>query len=257
VDLVTLNGDINRMNTVFKFYLHVWILLALAGSFATWWLAFVVWHGARRPMTRALAFGGSTILASLILGALIYPAAATPVREDDRFLDLPKTLDGEAFLHQVTYQDEKGPINFEADYQGFEWLRKNVSGTPAIVEGRTPLYRWGGRFSIYTGLPAVLGWDYHQTQQRGDGPVQTRGREVDTFYASPDVVAAQRFLSAYDVRYVILGQVERLYYPPAGLQKFANGLNGALEVAYQNPQLTIYRVVPGGPAARTALAKSP
>ncbi len=36
--------------------------------------------------------------------------------------------------------------------------------------------------------------------------------------------------------------MEKLYYHNAGLAKFQSGLNGALEVAYENPGLTIYRV---------------
>jgi uncharacterized membrane protein len=273
VDLVTLQGDIQRMNTVFKFYIHIWILFALVASFATWWLFFVVWRVAERPLLRTMSIAGSSILTAFILAAAIYPIAATPQRLDDRFINIPppqgqvatapptaadraKTLDGEAFLHYTIYQDPQGPIDFEYDYQGFDWMRHHVSGTPAIVEGRTPLYRWGGRFSIYTGLPTVLGWDYHQTQQRGNGAVEERGREVDAFYANPDVGSAQRFLRSYDVRYVILGQVERLYYPAGGLQKFANGLDGALEVAYQNPQLTIYRVLQPSTAGKTALAQT-
>ena len=58
------------------------------------------------------------------------------------------------------------------------------------------------------------------------------------------MLGAVRFLRAYDVSYVIVGQVERLYYPPVGIDKFDNGLNGALEVAYKNPELTIYKVRP-------------
>ncbi|HLF71014.1 MAG TPA: DUF2298 domain-containing protein, partial [Dehalococcoidia bacterium] len=250
VDLVTLDGDIERMNTVFKFYLHAWIVFALVATFASWYLVFVIWPRAlaaeKRPARRYVASAGLVGLTMLLLAAVVYPLAATRPRLDDRFAGLPNTLDGTDYMKVAIYQDEKGPIELKYDLDGIEWMRQNVEGTPAIVEGNTGLYKWGGRFSIYTGLPAVLGWDWHQTQQRGELAfmVDQRLREVESFYGKNDVAGAQAFLRKYDVRYVILGQAERLYYPAAALRKFDSGLGGTLEVAYKNPKLTIYRVKP-------------
>src|SRR5439155_8064629 len=163
---------------------------------------------------------------------------------------LPKTLDGAAYMRYATYRDARGDISLNRDYEGIQWLRANVAGTPAIIEGRSDLYTWGSRFSIYTGLPTVLGWDWHQKQQRGDfgGPiVDQRARQVDQFYGNPDSHQAIKTLSEYDVRYVIVGRLEELHYPAQGLAKFKNGLEGTLQVAYQNPGLTIYAVRPTPP----------
>jgi len=193
----------------------------------------------------------ATSLVLLLLGALLYPVFATPSRLDDRFADLPRSLDGIAFMRDTLYTaDRHGPILLGDDYEGIQWLRRNVQGTPAIIEGRSDLYRWGGRFSIYTGLPAVVGWDWHQRQQRGSlsAMVDQRNREVDTFYGDADVEQALQLIRRYDVRYVMVGQLERNYYPAAGLRKFEGGLNGVLEVAFANNGLTIYRVRPGAAA---------
>jgi uncharacterized membrane protein len=147
-------------------------------------------------------------------------------------------------MRDAVYQDERAQIRLGSDYEGIEWLRRNVEGTPAIVEGRTPLYRWGGRFSIYTGLPTVLGWDWHQTQQRGKLAymVEQRVQAVDAFYSNPDLENARRFLSQYGVRYVILGQVERLYYPASGLTKLDSRLGGSLTLVFENRDLKIFEV---------------
>ena len=72
--------------------------------------------------------------------------------------------------------------------RAIRWMLENVEGTPTILEGATPLYHWGSRFSIYTGLPTVLGWDWHQKQQRMaySNRVEERQREVDRAYESAD-----------------------------------------------------------------------
>ena len=250
VELVRISGDIQRMNTVFKFYLHVWVVFALVASFAAWHLFFVLWRPAKpRSLFGSLGRGaGKAGFAALFLAAMIYSVLATPVRIDDRFAHLPPTLDGEAFLQVAVYNDKGTEIDLAQDLAGIEWLRRNIVGTPTIVEGRTDLYRWGSRFSIYTGLPTVLGWDWHQVQQRGElgSQVQERAQQVDAFYAEPDVEQALRFIRQYGVEYVIVGKVEKLYYPAEGLQKFDSGLNGALQVVYSNSDLTIYWVVPSG-----------
>ena len=49
-------------------------------------------------------------------------------------------------------------------------------------------------------------------------------------------------IDKYEVEYVYLGKVERLYYDPAGLAKFDTGLDGALEQVYQNRDVRIFRV---------------
>jgi YYY domain-containing protein len=254
VDVVILEGDIVRMNTVFKFYLHVWVVFALASAFLVWQLVFVYWRpllAHARPGAIGLprfaaqaALGG---LALLLVGVSFYPLFATPARLDDRFAGSTSTgLDGAAYAQTAIYEDPNGPIDLAKDFEGIQWMRENVQGTPAIAEGRAELYRWGGRFSIYTGLPTVIGWDWHQTQQRGDLAymVQQRVIALDNFYNTRDTEAALEFLAAYHVRYVILGQLERYYYSSAGLAKFDSGLDGALQPVFQNDSLTIYEVDP-------------
>jgi uncharacterized membrane protein len=251
VDLLTINGDINRMNTVFKFYLHTWILLGLSAAFAVWYLAFAAWQprlspGEWRLPSMAPKYAAGAAMACLLLAAALYPIFATPVRLDERFADLDPTLDGLAYMKGATYNDAQGHIDLESEYEAIQWLRHNVEGTPVIMEGHIrDLYRWGARFSIYTGLPTVLGWDWHQKQQRGDFGgvfIDQRQQKAQRFYNDPDAGQALATLSEFDVRYVIVGQVERLYFNEAGLRKFEDGLGGALEPVFENETTTIYRV---------------
>ena len=67
------------------------------------------------------------------------------------------------------------------DLQAIQWLRAALPGIPVIAEANTwpILYGWGNRYAVYTGLPAVIGWDWHQRQQRmalPDSGVTARNR---------------------------------------------------------------------------------
>ncbi len=55
-------------------------------------------------------------------------------------------------------------INLKYDYAAMLFMQDQIKGSPVIVEGNTQEYRWGSRFSIYTGLPSVIGWSWHVRQ---------------------------------------------------------------------------------------------
>src|SRR5205823_5527780 len=68
----------SRLNTVFKLYYQAWIMLAIAGAYGGYWLL-REWRPAV-PAAAALrsAWAGATAL--VLLGAVLYPAAATMAR---------------------------------------------------------------------------------------------------------------------------------------------------------------------------------
>jgi len=243
VELIVLRGDIGRMNTVFKFYLQVWTLFSISAAVALSWMipALPDW----RPSWRG---GWQILLVGLVSGAALYPIMATAAKIDDRMSEAaPHTLDGMAFMPYSVYTDEWGPMDLGQDYRAIRWMQDNVKGSPVIVEANLRnLYRWGSRFSIYTGLPGVVGWEWHQQQQRAVIPavwISDRIREVDEFYLTEDLGAAVEFLRKYQVRYIIVGQQERGHYPGPGLDKFeaADGVFW-LEV-YRDGDTVIYEVI--------------
>jgi len=269
VDILTLDGDIARMNTVFKFYVHVWLLLAVASAFGIWYMFAVVRRSPTPKGPPRTAWGRIDVgrnvwvvaLAILLLGALIYPILGTQARvsSSDRFDQYHgHSINGMEFMRYAVYGDEGGKNELTYDYDAIWWMRENVEGTPVIVEGQTPNYRWGSRFSIYTGLPTVIGWDWHQKQQRASfgNMVDDRGRELKEFYSSPSIDSAVNFLRKYRVSYVIVGQVEQLYYPAEGIAKFAQMNGRELELVYENPKVQIYRVLSLPPLIPTGTPKS-
>lgn len=252
VDVVTLRNDIVRMNTVFKFSLQAWHLFALGGGFAAWYLVrYLLAAQKTGPRLQRIAFRAAlTSLAAIVLASSLFLLSGTRARQQARFGDTPLTLDGFAFFQHGTFTETRSDtttaddvtFRLDEDLPLITWLRQNVQGSPVIVEAVGPLYRWTGRISQYTGLPAVIGWDWHQIQQRTDYAhlVQQRRTEVQLFYTDPSTDAAERFLRKYRVRYVIVGTEERIHGTPAGLAKFTS--MPALTEVFRNGESIIYAV---------------
>jgi YYY domain-containing protein len=242
VELITLKGGVGRMNTVFKFYLPAWLFLSLSVGML---LALM----ARRAWGSPWLVSGGRLIAAVAVGlllaaTLIYPWLGTPSKLRHRFdVQLPLTLDGMAFMSQARYEDNMRDLALPHDFAAINWMLDNIQGTPVIVEGLAPLYHWRSRVSIYTGLPAVLGWDWHQKQQRGDFGymVDDRARDVDTLFNTPDASTAMRLLRKYNVEYIYVGGQERAFYAPQNLAKFDQ--MAELTRVYQQGAVTIYRVV--------------
>jgi len=242
VEVIVLQGDIGRMNTVFKFYLQVWLLWGLSAAAALAWLAPRL---QRWRQGRGLWLG---FLALLLFCAALYPFLATPAKIRDRFdAERGPGLDGWAYMDTAHYHDPKGgEYDLKWDRAAIQWLLDNVVGSPTILEGHAPEYRWGARYSINTGLPAVLGWNWHQRQQRAaadDQEVWDRAHDIETIYNTLLPSTAQALLDRYHVRYIIVGPLEQTYYDPAGLAKFEQmAAEGQLQVVFRNEGVTIYEL---------------
>jgi hypothetical protein len=154
---------------------------------------------------------------------------AAPAKIRDRWApEAPHRLDGMAFMPYPTYADLGREVSLQEDYRAIQWMQDNVQGSPVIVEANTPEYRWGSRFTIYTGLPGVLGWNWHQRQQRaigGDQVVTERALAINDFYLTRSTDEALAFLEKYDVSYVVVGQLERIYFEK--VRPCLPGLDGA------------------------------
>ncbi len=251
VEALVLGGDIGRQNTVFKFYIQVWLLFSVSGGVAFACLVEASERFSRRLKALWLAPG-------LLLFALasLFPFTATRGRSLDRMApELPLTLNGMDYMTLAKhweYPQARGisiETDLSADYQLIRWLQENVQGSPVIMEGRQPggEYRWNGRVSIMTGLPSPLGWNWHQRQQRAIPPMHDwvfqRERNILQFYDSPDIDVAVDILNHFDVRYIISSGLEEAHAAPAGLEKFERMVAaGLLDIAYEIAGGKIYRV---------------
>ena len=243
VEFVRVEDDIGRMNTQFKFYVQVWVLLSLASAFILWFLKEQgVFSIGRMGILRG---GFLAVLALLVVSSFFYTVLGTRDRLADRFDTSSFTLDGAHYMTTTSHNDRTtgALIEHNWDYLAIEWLQENVQGSPVVLEAHTDQYHWGARIANYTGLPTVLGWPWHQTQQRMKyaDAIQDRRRDVRTIYASQNVDEALGLMQEYRVSYVVVGQLERSYYPGEGLQKFDDLVaSGRAEVVYENPGTRIY-----------------
>ncbi|HJM52452.1 MAG TPA: DUF2298 domain-containing protein [Dehalococcoidia bacterium] len=251
-ELFLLNDDISRQNTVFKFYLQAWILFGIASAYLLWRLwAFgeSAFSGGEFLTWKRVRGAGIGVFVLMLAIGLIYPALATPARISDRINTHESGLDGTAFMADAVLFEQQGPLALGDDVKGIRWLEENVEGSPIIVEGISALYGWGNRVSIYTGLPAVIGWEWHQIQQRPgfEFDVVQRRYEVDNFYSTPHELAAVNLLRKYDVKYVYVGELERTHYPGIGTAKFRRMESYGLTLVYEEWPVAIYEYRDPGP----------
>lgn len=210
-------GDrLYRMNTVFKLYFQAWTILAIAAPWALGRLLARQWQWAPTPRVLAAA------TALLVAMSACYPTGITL----DRLGSPWKTLDGNAYLRR----------EHPDDLAAVEWLRANVPGQAVILEATGNPYSYFARFSANTGLPTILGWANHEGLWRGhDQSVLARRDDVARIYNGTTLAEVEPLLDRYEVRYILVGDVEREEHP-AGLTKFTE-----LPVAFKSGGTVVYR----------------
>ena len=299
-------GAAYRMNTVFKFYNQVWVLLALGGGAL---LARMLSDANLRPLRRTPGVPGpigivhrSTSLpldrpagterfgrdvegeavaadrgtplpppaegwarfglvaaTAVIALSLFYPILATGPRLEQRFDGPPGvgSLNGLDWMdYGVLTQDGVGrrrgqPIAFADDRAAIEWFNDEVPGSPVIAEASIGPYRGNGsRFSIATGLPTIIGWDNHETQQRFAEQLEGRTADVERLYDSASPDEKLEILRRYGVEYVVVGGIERHWAPGGtpwassdGIAAFEPMVGSSLEVAFRSGETVVYKVV--------------
>lgn len=208
-----------RMNTVFKLYLESWMLLSIAGP----WCILQLIEGDLLPesaRTPALVTIGGLLLASCV-----YTVGVTTTRVVHRIG--PLTLNGNEYL-QREHPD---------DFGGIQWVRQHVTDLPVILEAAGNPYSYYARFASNTGLPTIMGWANHEGLWRGhEKDVGARQAEVTRMYNAASLAEITPLLDRYHVKYIVVGELERKDYRPAGLEKFAQ-----LPVAFTRGTTTIYQ----------------
>lgn len=239
-----------RLNTVFKFYYQGWILLGCASAYALWQI-FNNRISSHHKSTGTIILTVSLIL---IMAGLTYPWFAIPDRA--QYLISQPNMDGAS---QIANDNPD-------DWAAIEWFRQNVIPSttlstehyypttldiPVILEAPGGSYSYEGRISAFTGLPTVLGWEYHEGQWRGNMVEQDRRRpDIQTIYTTTDPQKALILLKKYHVQYVILGTSEQNYIhqlicknlPNCNVTRSLRKFDIILKSVFQQGPLTIYKM---------------
>ena len=236
-------GDHYRMNTLFKFFIQVWVMFGITAAV----VVVQLWQWSQRwTFFRQFIWQGAVLI--LLMATLIYPIFGTRTRVDDRFPSHQNrpaqgTLDGLAYMTVGVFEWPAGsPIELKYDYQAIRWLQDNVPGTPIIAEAKIGYYREGGmRVAAYTGLPSILG-GLHQNEQRPASQIGERDFVVNEFWATPSPDRVKALIDELNISYIYIGQVERITYGNQVDDKFEQLYQqGHLELVFENEKTKIYR----------------
>jgi YYY domain-containing protein len=206
-----------RINTVFKFYYQAWIVLSLASAYGI-----VVLLQNLRGAAKAAV---SAIVALVLVAGLTYPAIGIFSKTNNFKPPFGYTLDDFDRVEREN-PDEAAAIL---------WLRSAPDGVVAEAVGGS--YSQYGRISIYTGLPTVLGWPGHESQWRDSGLQFPREQDIKTLYTTNDWATAQEIIAHYNIRYIVVGNLERTTYQ-VNEEKF----NRFLKPVFEQGNVTVYGV---------------
>jgi YYY domain-containing protein len=208
-----------RINTVFKFYYQAWIVLSLASAYGIVVLL--------RNLRGAANVAFSALFALVLVVGLTYPAIGIFSKTNNFKPPFGYTLDDFDRVQREN-PDEAAAIL---------WLRSAPDGVLAEAQIIGGSYTSYGRISVYTGLPTVLGWPGHESQWREGSLQGSRLQDIETLYSSSDWAAAQEIINRYDIRYIIVGNLERTTYQ-VNEEKF----NRFLKPVFQEGNVTVYEV---------------
>jgi YYY domain-containing protein len=255
-------GDWYRMNTLFKFFMQVWVLLGLATSIAVPRMWIWLLHRARgvqqtdgEPATqsmwprRMLAIGWGSVLVVLVVASLTFTVLGTPARLSQRMVGWRPpfgTLDGLQYMREGAYTlpDGAGQVDLRYDWEAIQWLLRHVRGNPVVVESsQVDYYRWGGtRVASMTGMSGLRG--FHESEQRSGSAVSEREQLHREFWDTPDMARTEEIIDQLGIELIYVGPLERILQP-GGVTKLEDmASEGLLQVIYENEGVSIY-AVPG------------
>jgi YYY domain-containing protein len=201
---------IDRMNTLFKGWMAVWMLSGISTMLILFFVGSAISKSDSKKLKKTFKAFVIVFVSLHLIGTACNVFATVilkrvPVRH--------YTLDGTAFLPDLPQTKE--------DAQIVAWLNENVKGMATVLEAHGDPYREFTRISMYTGLPTILGWEHH-TRQRGlsSEALTERKKAIRAIYSSDDLDLTKNLLVEYKIDFVVVGNIERANNRPFQSEKF-------------------------------------
>jgi uncharacterized membrane protein len=224
-----------RSNTIFKFFYQAWMMWSLAGAFG---VAILL-----QELQGKWAVVYRVGLALILILALAFPLLGLPNKTNDfQFPAFLQTLkarqaagDKSAMQDAARVWTLDGSILFSKQYPddaaAARWLLTAPPGVIAEAAGNDA-YSDYGRMAVYSGQPNILGWWWHEYQWRGtlsqiaspltnltcranftiSGLPRSRADDLGCLYESNKWDIASEVITQYNIRYVVIGTLERRDY---------------------------------------------
>jgi YYY domain-containing protein len=215
-----------RANTMFKLCYQAFIMLCLGIGYT--YPRLFMHHGEKGGRYLAMV----SIATVFLFCAFVYPFYAIPGSYGSLSLGNYKGLNGIKFME--TYKskvldrndpDEPEIEAFVDDVPIVEYLNK-VKGQPVIVEANHLSYTPFGRIASFTGLPDIFNWYTHQELWRSSkfDEFNERVDDIRNIYCGEDPAVTTSLLQKYNVRYIVVGQLERTKFGDAIQQELIKSL---------------------------------
>ncbi len=191
---------LDRMNTLFKGYMAVWMITGVSTMVA----AYYAYQGL--VASGAVRFQKFARLCAYVFIGMLFVGTAVNVFAVVRMKRVPQrtyTLDGIAYLRELNPDDAAA----------VDWINRNVTGTPVMLEAQGDAYREFARISMHTGIPVLLGWEHH-ARQRGltHDSAMDRRKAIQAIYTHEDMELVKQLILNYNVDFIVVGAVERNTY---------------------------------------------
>lgn len=226
-------GDYKRANTMFKFTFQGFIILSIITGYISMRF-FSHRHESGRSKTSFIFARVIAVVLTLSLAVTMhYPLVTTSQRSGKLDKTNYKGIDGTvAIKTRNSPQLNTGEGSLLSYYKAIEYLNENVTGIANIVEAYGYSYTDNCIVSSYTGLPTIFGWYTHEWLWRFQGVLQDneliqdtskpdlwqeiinpRRLAIEQIYTSSDVEIIQSYLKQYQVKFIIVGLLERNAFP--------------------------------------------